>query len=49
MKDYESFREELRCLSRWPEEAQEVLKESDPAASAELSSVQERMEKLKVP
>lgn len=48
MKDYESFREELRCLSRWPEEAQEVLKESDPAASADLSAVQELMEKLKV-
>ncbi|MCJ8743979.1 hypothetical protein PDJAM_G00100910, partial [Pangasius djambal] len=48
VKDYESFREELRCLSRWPEEAQEVLKESDPDASADLCSVQERMEKLKI-
>lgn len=48
MKDHESFREELRRLSRWPEEAQEVLKESDPATPADLSTVQERMEKLKV-
>ncbi|KAF4071108.1 hypothetical protein AMELA_G00281340 [Ameiurus melas] len=48
VKDYKSFREELQCLSRWPEEALEVLKESDPAASADLSSVQERMEKLKI-
>ncbi|XP_060722109.1 nesprin-1 isoform X2 [Tachysurus vachellii] len=48
LKDYESFREELRCLSRWPEEAQEVLKESDPTASADLSAVQELMDKLKI-
>ncbi|KAI5615121.1 nesprin-1 isoform X2 [Silurus asotus] len=48
VKDYESFREDLRCLSRWPVEAQEVLKESDPTASADLSTVQERMEQLKI-
>ncbi|KAF5900062.1 nesprin-1-like isoform X2, partial [Clarias magur] len=48
VKVCEGFREELRRLSRWPEEAQEVLKESDPAGSADLSAVQERMEKLKI-
>ncbi|TSR99415.1 Nesprin-1 [Bagarius yarrelli] len=46
VKDYQSFREEVRCLSRCLGEAQEVLNDSDPVASADLASVQERMEKL---
>ncbi|XP_022518839.2 nesprin-1 isoform X7 [Astyanax mexicanus] len=47
MKDYESFTDELDSLSRCPEEAEEVLKVSDPAVSAELFCLQERMDKLK--
>uniref|UniRef100_A0AAR2ILP8 Spectrin repeat containing, nuclear envelope 1b n=1 Tax=Pygocentrus nattereri TaxID=42514 RepID=A0AAR2ILP8_PYGNA len=47
VNDYESFTDELDSLSRCPEEAEEILKESDPAGSAELSCLQERMEKLK--
>ncbi|XP_027140369.1 nesprin-1 isoform X4 [Larimichthys crocea] len=44
----EGFREQLDTLIRKAEEAEEVLKESDPVGSPELTVVQTRMEKLKV-
>ncbi|XP_062293158.1 nesprin-1 isoform X4 [Scomber scombrus] len=45
---YEGFREQLDTLIHQAEEAEEVLKESDPVGSPELSVVETRMEKLKV-
>ncbi|XP_031731325.1 nesprin-1 isoform X8 [Anarrhichthys ocellatus] len=44
----EGFREQLDTLVREAEEAEEVLKESDPVGSPELIVVQTQMEKLKV-
>ncbi|XP_028253699.1 nesprin-1 [Parambassis ranga] len=44
----EGFREQLDTLICKAEEAEEVLKESDPVGSPELTVVQTRMEKLKV-
>lgn len=44
----EAFREQLNTLVSKAEEAEEVLKESDPVSSEELSVVQTRMDKLKV-
>lgn len=44
----EAFREQLNALIREAEEAEEVLKESDPVSSAELTAVLTRMDKLKV-
>lgn len=44
----EAFREQLNALVSKAEEAEQVLKESDPVSSAELSLVQTRMDKLKV-
>ncbi|KAF3849909.1 hypothetical protein F7725_019628 [Dissostichus mawsoni] len=45
----EGFREQMDALIRKAEEADEVLKESDPVGSPELTVVQTRMEQLKVP
>lgn len=44
----EAFREQLNALVSQAEEAEQVLKESDPVSSAELFLVQTRMDKLKV-
>ncbi|XP_028460256.1 nesprin-1 isoform X2 [Perca flavescens] len=44
----EGFIEQLDILIHKAEEAEEVLKESDPVGSPELTVVQTRMEKLKV-
>ena len=44
----EGFREQLDTLMRKAEEAEEVLKESDPFGSPDLTVVQTRMERLKV-
>ncbi|XP_074471039.1 nesprin-1-like isoform X4 [Sebastes fasciatus] len=44
----EGFREQLDTLILKAEEADEVLKESDPVGSPELTVVQTRMERLKV-
>lgn len=44
----EGFREQLNTLINKAEEAEEVLKESDPLSSVELTKVQTRMDKLKV-
>lgn len=48
MKDYKGFIDELDSLSRCPEEAEKVLKELDPSASADLTCLKERKENLKV-
>lgn len=42
------FREQLDKLICMAEEAEEVLKESDPVGSPDLNVVQTRIEKLKV-
>ncbi|XP_049914520.1 nesprin-1 [Epinephelus moara] len=44
----EGFREQLDTLIHKADEAEEVLKESDPVGSPDLTVVQTRMEKLKV-
>lgn len=44
----EGFREQLDTLIHKADEAEEVLKESDPVGSPDLAVVQTRMEKLKV-
>ncbi|XP_052391485.1 nesprin-1 isoform X1 [Carassius gibelio] len=47
VRNYERFSKELHSLSHWSEEAEKVLKEPDPVGSPDISSVHERMEKLK--
>lgn len=48
VRDYETFNEQLDCLSRWIVEAEEVLKGQDPNGSSDQSLIRDRMEELKV-
>ncbi|XP_028808913.1 nesprin-1 isoform X6 [Denticeps clupeoides] len=47
VQEYESFMEQLESLTQQCAEADQVLKEPDPGGSSDLSSIHERMEKLK--
>ncbi|XP_061097143.1 nesprin-1-like isoform X2 [Conger conger] len=47
VQDFETFGEQLESLSCWVLEAEELLKGPDPARSADLSIIQDRMEELK--
>ncbi|KTF86539.1 hypothetical protein cypCar_00031778, partial [Cyprinus carpio] len=47
VRDYETFNEQLDCLSRWIVEAEEVLKGQDPNGSSDQSLIRDRMEELK--
>uniref|UniRef100_A0A674A285 Spectrin repeat containing nuclear envelope protein 1 n=1 Tax=Salmo trutta TaxID=8032 RepID=A0A674A285_SALTR len=46
-EDCERFKEQLDSLTCQAEEAEEVLRESDPVGTPDLTVIQERMEKLK--
>ena len=48
VQDCEGFSQQLDSLTLLAQEAEQVLKESDPLGSPELPVLQERMEKLKV-
>ncbi|KAM4866179.1 nesprin-1 isoform 1-T1 [Thomomys bottae] len=45
--DYETFARSLEALEGWMVEAEETLQAQDPSHSADLSTIQERMEELK--
>ena len=46
--DYETFAKSLEALEAWIVEAEEILQGQDPSHSSDLSTIQERMEELKV-
>lgn len=46
--DYETFAKSLEGLEAWITEAEEMLKGQDPSHSSDLSTIQNRMEELKV-
>lgn len=46
--DYETFVKSLEDLEMWLLEAKDVLNGQDPNRSSDLSTIQERMEELKV-
>ncbi|XP_062912353.1 nesprin-1 isoform X15 [Mobula hypostoma] len=48
IQDYEAFSTRLEALEKWIVEADEVLKLQDPNRSSDLTTIQDRMEELKV-
>lgn len=46
--DYETFTKSLDALEAWIVEAEETLQVQDPSPSCDFSTIQERMEDLKV-
>lgn len=46
--DYQTFAKSLQVLEAWTAEAEETLKGQDPSHSSDLSTIQSRMEELKV-
>lgn len=46
--DYETFAKSLEALEAWIIEAEDILQEQDPSHSSDFSTIQERMEELKV-
>ena len=46
--DYETFTKSLQALETWIVDAEEILQGQDPSHSSDLSTIQERMEELKV-
>ncbi|KAB0401732.1 hypothetical protein E2I00_018438 [Balaenoptera physalus] len=46
--DYETFTKSLEALEAWIVEAEEILQGQDPSHSSDLSTIQERMEELKL-
>lgn len=46
--DYETFTKSLEALEAWVVDAEEILQGQDPSHSSDLSTIQERMDELKV-
>lgn len=46
--DYETFAQSLEALEVWIVEAEDTLQAQDPTHSSDLSTIQDRMEELKV-
>lgn len=46
--DYETFAKRLEALEAWVVEAEDILQGQDPSHSSDISSIQERMDELKV-